>query len=115
MIRTAVLAALALGALATPALALEAHSAPAPKVSSDFSDTRVFQGMTPGTTSAPFHFGPAEPQALAPDLPESKKATVVYDVSSGKPADTIDVTDPRDNPFMLQPARSSRQSPEASH
>jgi hypothetical protein len=115
VIRTAVLAALALGALATPALAFGAHSAPAPRVGDDFTDTSMLRGMTPATASEPFHFGPAEPQALAPDLPQSKKATVIYELKGGKPADHIDVTDPRDNPFLPQPERPAVRSPEASH
>jgi hypothetical protein len=102
VIRTAVLSVIALGALAAPACAFETQSAPAPKVDAAFTDMRIFQGMTPGTTSAAFHFGPAEPQAMVPGQPESKKPTVVYELKGGKPSDRIDVTDPRDNPFMPQ-------------
>jgi hypothetical protein len=116
MIRTAVLAAFALGALATPALAFGVSSAPAPRFDTPgFVNGAKVLGMMPGTTSEPFHFGPAEPQPLAPDLQDSKKPTVVYDLSSGRPADHVDVTDPRDNPFMPQPERPSRRSAQASH
>jgi hypothetical protein len=112
VIRTAVFTVLALSALAAPAFAFEAQSAPAPKVGGAFSDLRMFQGMMPGTTSAAFHFGPAEPQALTPDQPQSHQPTVVYELKGGKPSDQIDVTDSRDNPFMPQfqasPSRSSQ-------
>ena len=112
MIRTAVLATLTLGALAAPAFAFETQSVPAPKVDAPFSDMRTFQGMTPGTTAAAFHFGPAEAQALVPDMPQSKKPTVVYELKGGKAADQIDVTDPRDNPFMPHLGRSASGSSE---
>jgi hypothetical protein len=107
MIRTAALAVLALGAMAAPALAFEGHSAPAPHADAAFTDTGIFQGMMPATASEPFHFGPAEPRGLTPDLQASKKPTVVYELKGGKPADRINITDPRDNPFMPQPERSS--------
>lgn len=113
MIRTAVLAVLALGAMAAPALAFESHSAPAPHVDAAFTDTRMFQGMMPATASEPFHFGPAEPRGLVPDEQQSKRPTVVYELKGGKPADRIDVTDPRDNPFLPQADRSAAQSVDA--
>jgi hypothetical protein len=115
VIRTAVLSVLVLGALSAPAFAFETQSAAAPKVSADFTDTRIFQGMMPGTTSAAFHFGPAEAPAMVPDQPESKKPTVVYELKGGKPADRIDVTDPRDNPFMPQFGPAPSRSPEIAH
>lgn len=115
MIRTAALAVLALGAMAAPALAFEGHSAPAPHVDSAFTDPRIFAGMVPETTSEAFHFGPAEPQALAPDLPQTTKQTVIYELKGGKAGDRIDVTDPRDNPFMPQLERSASQPVEAAH
>jgi hypothetical protein len=120
VIRTAVLAtltlsALSLSALAAPAFAFETQSVPAPKVDAPFTNMGVFQGMTPGTTTAAFHFGPAEPQALTPDLPQSKKPTVVYELPGGKAADRIDVTDPRDNPFMPRLGSSAGRSPEIAH
>ena len=111
MIRTAALAVLALGAMAAPALAFETRSAPAPKMSADFTDTRIFSGMMPDAASEPFHFGPAEAQALSPDQQQTKKPTVIYELKGGKPSDRIDVTDSRQNPFMLQPARPA----EAAH
>jgi hypothetical protein len=115
VIRTAVFAALALGAIAAPALAFEAHSAPAPKVSADFTDTRMLAGMMPATTSEPFHFGAAEPRPLNPDQPTTKKETVIYELSSGKPAAQVDVTDPRDNPFMPQNWSSADRASKAAH
>lgn len=108
MIRTAALAVLALGAMAAPALAFEGHSAPAPHADAAFTDTRIFQGMTPETTSEAFHFGPAEPRGLVPDQQPSKKPTMVYELKAGKTADRIDVTDPRDNPFMPQHEPAAR-------
>jgi hypothetical protein len=112
MIRTAALTVLALGAMAAPAFAFETQSAPAPKGGgSAFADSRIFGGMAPTTTSTPFHFGPAEAPAMVPDQPEAKKPMVVYELKGGKPADRIDVTDPRDNPFMSPlPPLSSRSS-----
>ena len=114
MIRTAVLAAFALGAVAAPALAFESHSAPAPKVDAAFTDTRVFAGMLPGTTSEPFHFGAAEAKPLTEaQAAAPKKPTVIYELGAGKPAAQIDVTDPRDNPFLPQSERSSVRSADA--
>ena len=110
MIRTAVFAALALGALAAPAFAFETQSAPAPHVDAAFSDLSILGNMMPGTTAAAFHFGPSEPQAMVPDRQESKKPTVVYELKAGKSADRIDVADPRDNPFMPQSERSASAS-----
>ena len=120
MIRTAVLAAIALGGLsfstwAAPALAFESHSAPAPTVSAAFTDTRIFAGMLPQTASEPFHFGAAEPRPLTPDLPVASKPTVIYELGAGKPAAQIDVTDPRDNPFLPQPARRAARASDAAH
>jgi hypothetical protein len=115
MIRTAVFAALALSAIAAPTLAFETHSAPAPKVSSDFTDARMLAGMMPATTSEAFHFGAAEPQPLNPDQPTTKKETVIYDISSGKPAAQVDVTDPRDNPFLPQTRNSADRASQAAH
>jgi hypothetical protein len=102
VIRTAALTVLALGALATPALALEVHQAPAPKTDAPhFSDTRMFAAMMPGSTNETAHFG----------QPIQDKPTVIYELHpDGKTADRIDVTDPRDNPFMAQPERSPKPS-----
>lgn len=110
MVRTAVLAVVALGAMAAPALAFEVRSMPAPHVGAAFSDTRMFEGMMPATATETFHFGPAEPQPLAPQLQASKKPTVIYELKGGRPADHIDVTNPRDNPFMPQPERSTESA-----
>ena len=107
MIRTAVLTVLALGALATPALAFETQSAPAPKSDAPgFTNLGRVMRMAPAGASEAFRFGPSE-QAKA------KGQTVVYDLSTGKASDRIDVTDPRDNPFMPQPERRSVRSPES--
>jgi hypothetical protein len=117
VIRTAVFTVLACGALslsalAAPAFAFETQSAPAPKAGGAFTDLRMLQGMMPGTTSAAFHFGPAEAPAVAPDLQQTPKPTVIYELKGGKPSDRIDVTDPRDNPFLQQfdasPSRPSQ-------
>ena len=103
MIRTTAFAVLALGALATPALALEVHQVPAPKADAPhFSDTRMFAAMMPGSTNETAHFG----------QPIQDKPTVIYELHpDGKQADRVDVTDPRDNPFMAQAERS----PNAGH
>jgi len=107
VIRTAVLSIIALGALAfeglaAPALALEVHSVPAPKAeAAHFSDFGIATRMMPAVASEAFRFGPS-------DQAQAKGATVVYELKSGKPAEQIDVTDPRDNPFMPQPERSVR-------
>jgi len=114
VIRTTALAAVALGAMAMPALALETHLAPAPHASAAFTNMRIFTGMLPETTSEPFHFGAAEPRPLTPDQPAISKPTVIYDVGAGKPASRIDITDPRDNPFMPQFERANR-APDAAH
>jgi hypothetical protein len=104
VIRTAVLAALAL-ALATPALAFEIHSAAAPSAAAPhFVNGGKVLSMMPAVASEAFRFGPS-------DQAQAKSSTVVYDLSSGKPADHFDVTDPRDNPFMPQPERPSKASP----
>jgi hypothetical protein len=99
VIRTAVFATI-LAAAASPALAFGVSSAPAPKTSGD---------------AAFFHMGAVE--RLAPagvtEIPEfgrgreAKGQTVIYDLSKGKPADNLDLTKPRDNPFMLQPERKA--------
>ena len=109
MIRTAVLAAFALGVLAAPALAFETHAASSPS-----SDTPHFVNggkvlnMMPAVASETFRFGPS-------DQAQAKGSTVVYDLSSGKSADRVDVTDPRDNPFMPQPERTAKASPQSAH
>jgi hypothetical protein len=64
--------------------------------------------MMPAVASEPFRFGPS-------DQAQAKGSTVVYDLSAGKSADHVDVTDPRDNPFMPQPERRSTRSREAAH
>ena len=110
MIRTAVFAALALGALAAPAFAFETQSAPAPHVDAAFTNLSILGNMMPGMVSEAFHFGPAEAPALAPDQPAVKKPTVVYELNGDKSEKRIDVVDPRDNPFMPQFERSASPS-----
>ncbi len=104
MIRTAVLSVLALGALASPALAFGVQSVAAPHNESHFNDLRGLARLMPDSTSEAFRFGPSDQAA-------PKDSKVVYELKGGKPADRIDVTDPRDNPFMPQPERSA----EAAH
>jgi len=100
VIRTAVLA-IAIGALAAPALALEAHQAPAPRGdTSPFLNGSRLLGMMPAVASEAFRFGPSE-QA------QPRGPTVVYEVKGGKPSEQIDVTNARDNPFMPQSERRS--------
>lgn len=94
MIRTALIAAVVLAA-ASPALALERTSVPAPK--SDSPHFLNFGGVArllPDGASEPFRFG---------DEQKPKSDTVIYDVSKGRTAASVDVTDPRQNPFMAQP------------
>jgi hypothetical protein len=108
VIRTAIIAAFVLGA-ASPALAFETHSVPAPGADAPhFVNGAKILGMMPAVVSEPFRFGPS-------DQAQTKGATVIYELKGGKPADTIDVTDPRDNPFMFQPERSAKRSPDAAH
>jgi hypothetical protein len=52
--------------------------------------------LAPVGASEPFRVGGAQ----------QDRSTVVYELPKGKPADRIDVTNPRDNPFMLQPERT---------
>lgn len=109
MIRAAVVTTFALGVLATPALAFESHSAPAPSAETPhFVNGGKVLSMMPAVATEAFRFGPS-------DQARTKGDTVVYDLSSGKAADHVDVTDPRDNPFMPQPERSSRSSPKTAH
>jgi hypothetical protein len=115
MIRTAALAVLTLGAMTAPAFAFGTQSVPAPKGGGAFSDLGILQGMMPRTTSAAFHFGPAEPPALVPDRQESSKPTVVYELKGDKSAGQLDVTNARDNPFMTQFGPSTSRSPQIAH
>ena len=112
MIRIAVSAALALGALAAPALAFETHSAPAPRTDAPhFVNGGKILGMMPATTTEAFRFGPADTASGPADRPGAKRPTVVYELHPGKTADRVDVTDPRDNPFLPQSERSDRAAP----
>jgi hypothetical protein len=101
VIRIAVLSVLTLGALAGPALAFGVQSVAAPRNDAHFSDLRGLARLMPDSTSETFRFGPSD-QAAAKD------SKVVYELKGGKPADRIDVADPRDNPFMPQPERSQK-------
>lgn len=97
MIRIAVLAACALGALATPALAFQTSQAPAGhEKAAHFTDTSKFSALMPDTASETLHIG----------QPIQDKATVIYELHpDGKPAGRLDLTDSHDNPFMAQPER----------
>ncbi len=103
MIRIGALAALALAA-ASPALAFEHTTVAAPKGDNGASFVHLDSVMrlAPGGASEPFRTGGGE----------QSKPTVVYELPKGKPADRIDVTNPRDNPFMLQPERTPQPAPE---
>jgi hypothetical protein len=103
VIRTAALAIFAFGALTTPAFAFGFQQAPVPKEeASHFSNTRMFAAMMPGSIDETAHYG----------HPVQDKPTVIYELHpDAKKADRVDVTDPRDNPFMAQPERS----PNAGH
>jgi len=101
VIRTAVLAALLLAA-ASPALAAYGHSSvPAPQAEGASRFAAVNYGLVsrlmPGTTAEPLRFGDETAHPAGP--------TVIYALPDGKPAAQIDVTDPRQNPFMAQPER----------
>src|SRR5947209_3316836 len=103
MIRTAVLAVLALGVLAAPALAFEVKQAPAPHAGAAFSDLGTLSRMMPAATSEAFRFGPADQKLTA-------QPKVIYELKTDKPSDRVDVTNPRDNPFMAQPERPDRSA-----
>ena len=93
MIRAAVLT-IAFGALAAwPALAYTSQQKVAPRVEARFTDTSVFLHIVPGASNSAFWR----------DNPKAQSGTVVYDLSKGKAADRLNVTDPHDNPFMPQP------------
>jgi hypothetical protein len=97
VIRTAVLATL-LASTALSALAFERTSIPASQASGPgsrihFTDFAGVARLAPEGATEPFRFGGAQ----------QDKATVVYELPKGKPAGRIDVTSPRDNPFMAQP------------
>lgn len=97
MIRTAVFAA-ALAA-ASPALAFERTSIPAPNDDSPhFVNSGAVARLVPDGVSEALHFS---------DHWAPKGPMVVYELPKGKPAAHIDVNDPRDNPFMAQPERKS--------
>ncbi len=101
MIRSAILAGLALGALGvSPALAYQAQSVKAPSASAHFSDTRMFARLMPGTTSETYHVG----------APDQRGPTVVYALPKGRAADHLNMSDDHDNPFMgaamVKPAKA---------
>ena len=91
MIRLALVLTLA-SAAASPALAYSTQSMPAPH------------------DSVRHEFGVAATMRLAPasvssnDIREAAKPTaaktIVYQIPAGKPADRLDISDPKNNPFM---------------
>lgn len=99
MIRTAVFAA-ALFAAASPALALEVTSAPAPKDENvaSFINVGAVERLAPAGVGETYRFG---------DASGAHGPMVVREIAKGKPADHLDVNDPRDNPFMAAPERES--------
>lgn len=97
MIRTVVLAGLVLAA-ASPALAYQVSSVPAPQSTAHFANYSMFTHMMPGSTSETYRMRDAAP---------GHTAMVVYELPKGKPADRLDMTSARDNPFMAQPERKS--------
>ena len=103
MIRTVPLAMIGLAAIvlaaASPALALERTSIPAPK--SDSPHFLNFGGVAkllPDGASEPFRFG---------DEQKPKADTVIVEVGKGKPQGRIDVNDPRQNAFMAGSERKA--------
>lgn len=98
MIRIAALAAFALAA-ASPALAFERASIPAPKADSPrFLNFGGVARLLPDGASEPFRFGEEQ---------KSKADTKIVEVGKGKPGGRIDVNDPRQNPFMAGPERKT--------
>ena len=95
MIRTALVAAVILAA-ASPALALEHTSIPAPKADSGahFLNFGGVARLLPDSAAEPFRFGEEQ---------KPKGETFIVEVSKGKPGGGMDVNDPRQNPFMAQP------------
>jgi hypothetical protein len=102
VIRIAAVAALALAA-ASPALAFEQVSAPAPK-----GDNARLAGFT--NIGQVMRLAPAGASDNSRFFSEVRPRgpMVVYELPKDvKPASNIDVNDPRDNPFMAQPERKS--------
>ena len=98
MIRTALVAAAVLAA-ASPALALQHTSVPAPKADSPrFLNFGGVARLLPDGAAEPFRFGETQ---------KPKGDTVVVEVGKGKPGGRIDVNDARQNPFMAQPERKA--------
>jgi hypothetical protein len=98
VIRTAVFTAVLLAA--SPALAFGTFSAPAPKDVGNiapFVHLSAVEHLAPAGVSEIPEFGRSRP---------AKDAMVVYDLTKGKPASHVDLTSPRDNPFMPQPERA---------
>jgi len=98
VIRTAVFAALTVAA-ASPAFAFEHTTAAAPKGDSGaaFVHLDSVMRLAPAGASEAFRFGGTQ----------HDRPTVVYELPKDKPADRIDVTNPRDNPFMPQPTHAA--------
>ena len=99
MIRTALVAAAVLAA-ASPALAFERASVPAPKADSGahFLNFGGVAKLLPDGAAEPFRFG---------EDSKAKGQTFVVEVGKGKRAGRMDVNDARQNPFMAQPERKA--------
>jgi hypothetical protein len=98
VIRTALVCAIALAA-ASPALALEHTSVPAPKGDSPrFLNFSGVAHLLPDGAAEPFRFG---------DEQKPKGDTVIVEVAKGKSGARVDVNDPRQNPFMAGPERKA--------
>jgi hypothetical protein len=100
VIRTAVFAAAVVFAAASPALAFEFSSAPAPKDANaaPFVHLDAVMRLAPAGVDEVAHYG---------DAPQAKGPMRIVEVPKGKPAAHVDVNDPRDNPFMALPEGKS--------
>ena len=103
MIRTALFAAVILAA-ASPALAFEHTSVPAPKADggAHFLNFGGVARLLPDSAAEPFRFG---------DEQKPKGETFIVEVGKGKAAGRMDVNDPRQNPFMAGPERKAAPAP----
>ena len=95
MIRLALALTLA-AAAASPALAYSTQQIQAPHNSRhEFGGMSGIAHMMPGSASTPMH-EPAKP---------TDAKTVIYELPAGKAAARIDVTDPKNNPFLARYTR----------
>jgi hypothetical protein len=93
MIRLALALTLA-AAAASPALAYSTQSIPAPhnSVRHDFGVAAAMR-LAPSGVSSNALREPAQPTGAK---------TVIYQIPAGKPADRLDINDPKNNPFMAR-------------